>query len=129
MFDDPIMLALAKRVLPGAKVVVIPSYAVLEDHPEVDAAIWTLEQAKAWAAPREAYTAVVPRNLGGQFLIAYLLPDDTGQFREFLKYWLRLQRVNGFHDRIVSQWIDGKPEKKEQPRWSIARNVLGWKIE
>jgi ABC-type amino acid transport substrate-binding protein len=129
VFDDPIMLDLAKRILPGVKVVVIQSYSALEEHPEVDAAIWTLEQAKAWTAPRSNYTAVVPKDLGGQFLIAYLMPDDPGQFREFFNYWLRLQSVNGFHDRMVRQWIDGKPEAKLQPRWSIARNVLGWGAE
>jgi Na+/H+-dicarboxylate symporter/ABC-type amino acid transport substrate-binding protein len=129
VFDDPIMIDLANRVLPGVKVVVLPSYAELEDHPEVDAAIWTLEQAKAWTAPRSSYVAVVPKNLGGQFLIAYLMPDNAGQLREFLNYWMRLQRINGFHERMARQWIDGKPETKLQPRWSIARNVLGWGVD
>jgi hypothetical protein len=129
VFDDPIMIELANRVLPGVKVTVLPNYAELDDHPEIDAAVWTLEQAKAWAAPRENYTAVVPKSLGGQFLIAYLMPDNAEQLREFLNYWLRLQHVSGFYDRMTHQWIDGKPDTKQEPRWSIARNVLGWTKE
>ena len=127
VFDDPIMIDLAQRLLPGVKPVVLPSYAVLEDHDEVDAAIWTLEQAQAWAAPRAGYTAVVPKNLGGQFLIAYLMPENAEQLRAFVDYWLRLQRANGYRQRMVDKWIDGKPEAKQAPRWSILRDVLGWK--
>lgn len=126
VFDDPVMIALAKRVLPSAKVAVLPSYEVLPEHPEIDAAIWTLEQAKAWAAPREGYTAVVPKDLGGQFLIAYLMQADALEFRDYLDYWLKLQEVNGFNQRMVHQWIDGKPDAKGKPRWSILRDVLGW---
>ncbi len=126
VFDDPIMQALAKRLFPSAKVVVFPNYHVLPDHPEVDAAIWTLEQAKAWATPRPDFTAVVPKDVGGPFLLAYLMPENSTRFRRFLDYWLMLQRTNGFHDRLVRLWIDGKPEPKQAPRWSILRNVLGW---
>lgn len=127
VFDDPIMIDLAHRLLPNVKVIVLPDYSVLPQHPEVGAAIWTLEQAKAWAAPRADYTAVVPRSLGGQFLIAYLMPKQADQLREFLDYWFRLQRVSGFRQRMVDQWIEGKPETKPQPRWSIMRDILGWR--
>jgi Na+/H+-dicarboxylate symporter len=125
VFDDPVLKALAHRTLPDAKMVVLPSYSVLEDHPEVNAALWTLEQAKAWAAPRANYTAVVPKNLGGKILIAFLMPKEADQFRRFVNYWLRLQRVNGFHQRMVGRWIDGNPDAKQKPRWSILRNVIG----
>ena len=125
VFDDPVMVALAGRLLPQAKAVVLPSYDVLPDHPEVDAAIWTLEQAKAWAEERPNFAAVVPRDLGGHFLIAYLMPDNALEFRNYLDYWLRLQEVNGFKERMVRKWIDGEPEEKKEPRWSILRNVLG----
>jgi ABC-type amino acid transport substrate-binding protein len=126
VFDDPIMVDLAKRILPNKKVAVIPSYSGLENHPEIDAAIWTLAQAKAWAAPRPDYTAVIPKDLGGQFLIAYLMPTGADQLRTFVDYWLRLQQVSGFRDRMVRHWIDGKRDTKLRPRWSILRNVLGW---
>lgn len=126
VFDDPVMIDLAKRLFSKAKVVVLPSYDELPGHPEVDGALWTLEQARAWAAPRQDYTAVVPRDLGAQFLIAYLMPADALQFREFIDNWLRLQRASGFHQRTVRQWIEGKPDPKVTPRWSILRDVLGW---
>jgi len=64
--------------------------------------------------------------LGGQFLFAYLLPPESHDLREFLDYWMQLQRANGLHDRLVHKWIDGKPEPLTVPRWSVLRNVLGW---
>lgn len=126
VFNDPVMIELAKRLLPQAEVIVLPSYDDLPKHPEIDVAIWTLAQAKAWAAPRINYTAVVPKDLGGQLFIAYLIPDNADQFRLFLDYWLRLQEANGFKRRMISQWIDGNPDSLPKPRWSIMNDVLGW---
>ena len=63
--------------------------------------------------------------MGGQFLFAYLLPPESHDLREFLDYWMQLQRANGLHDRLVHKWIDGKPEPLTVPRWSVLRNVAG----
>jgi ABC-type amino acid transport substrate-binding protein len=126
VFDDPVLKPLLERLFPNAKIKVISGYQHLPEHEEIVAAIWTLEQAKAWVTPRPGYTAVVPKNLGGRFLFAYLLPPKSHDLREFLDYWMQLQRANGLHDRLVHKWIDGKPEPMTVPRWSILRNVLGW---
>lgn len=125
VFDDPILRPLAERLFPHAKIKVLPDYLVLPEHPDVDAAIWTLEQAKSFATPRPEYTAVVPKDLGGQFLFAYLMPKDAIQLGSFLNYWMRLQHASGFHQRLARQWIEGKPTTKQTPRWSILRDILG----
>ncbi|MEM9683148.1 MAG: cation:dicarboxylase symporter family transporter [Pseudomonadota bacterium] len=126
VFDDPVLVPLAKRYFGKAKIKVLPNYSDLAQHKDVDAAIWTLEQAKAWAATRVAYTAVVPRDMGGDLLIAYLIPRGTPELRQYLNYWLRLQRVNGFHDRMVRLWLDGKAELAHKPRWSLLGYLIGW---
>ena len=126
VFDDPILIPLARRLFPNAQVKVITDYDELPNHPEIGAAIWTLEQAKAWTAHRNDYTAVVPDNVGSPFLIAYLMPANASELTQFLNYWMRLQRASGFHDRMVHHWIDGKPDVSQQTRWNILDNVLGW---
>jgi len=126
VFRDPVMTGLIDRIFPEAKVVVLPNYDVLPDHPEVDAAIWTLAQAKAWTAQRHDYTAVVPKDFGGELLIAYLMPKEATQFRSFVNYWLRIQHVNGFNQRMVERWIEGKPDTSAKPRWSVLRQTEGW---
>lgn len=126
VFRDPVLVPLAERLFRKAKVKVLESYADLADHPEIDGALWTLEQAKAWAASHASYTAVVPKDMGGELLIAYLIPRGAHKLRQFLDYWLRLQRVNGFHDRMVRHWLDGQPEPKKTPRWSLLGYLVGW---
>ena len=64
--------------------------------------------------------------MGGDLLIAYLIPQGAHELRQFLDYWLRLQRVNGFHDRMVRHWLDGEPESKKRPRWSLLGYLTGW---
>ena len=129
VFKDPVMIDLANRLMPGAKVVVLPNYDVLPEHPEIDAAIWTLAQAKAWTAQRTDYTAVVPKDLGGELMMAYLLPTNAPQFRRFLNYWQRAQEVNGFNQRMVQRWIDGKPDVARKARWSVLNSVKVWFTE
>lgn len=119
VFRDPVMKELIKRVYPAAKVIVLPNYHTLPDHPEVDAAVWTLTQAKAWAAAHKDYTAVVPNDFGDDLLIAYLMPRSSMELRSFVNYWLRIQRVNGFNQRMVARWIDGKSDAVPKPRWSV----------
>ncbi len=126
VFNDPILRPLAKRLFPNAQVKVVTSYDELPNHPDIDAAIWTLEQAEAWAERQTGYTAVVPDNVGSTFLIAYVMPENAGELTQFLNYWMRLQQASGFHDRMVSHWIDGKPDVSQQTRWNIMDNVLGW---
>ena len=123
VFRDPVMTDLINRIFPAAKVVVLPNYDALPDHPEVDAAIWTLAQAKAWTATRADYTAVVPKDLGGELLIAYLMPQESQDLRSFVNYWLRIQHVNGFNERMVARWIEGKPNTVRRQRWSFVRQI------
>jgi len=123
VFRDPVMSDLINRIFPKAKVVVLRNYDELPEHPEIDAAIWTLAQAKAWTAARADYTAVVPKNLGGELLIAYLMPKESQDLRSFVNYWLRIQHVNGFNERMVARWIEGKPNTVRRQRWSFVRQI------
>jgi len=54
------------------------------------------------------------------------MPLESRDLREFLDYWMLLQRAKGLHDRLVHKWTDGKPEPMTVPRWSILRNLLDW---
>ena len=116
IFDDPVLQDMTKRLFPDATIKVLPNYDTLPQHPEIDAALWTLEQAKAWSAQHENYTAVLPRNLGGKIPIAYLMPSGSDQFRAFINYWLRLQSLNDFGDRMHEKWLDGKSTKQKTTR-------------
>ena len=126
VLKDPILTAMVKNLFPKATIEVLENYELLPNRPDIDAVFWSLEQAKAFSEPRPEYTAVLPRNLGGNFLFAYLMPEESSNLRALVNYWLRLQEANGFRQRMVERWIDGDPDTKQAPRWSIMRDVLGW---
>ena len=46
---DPALHPLWTRLFPNAEIVMVPDYRTLPDFSKVDAAIWTLEQAAAFA--------------------------------------------------------------------------------
>jgi ABC-type amino acid transport substrate-binding protein len=125
-FKSDIVEPMAKALFPQAEVVAVPDYdALLGDH-SIDAALWTLEQARAWAAANPGFSAVVPSDFGAPLLIAYLMPPNWAEFANFINQWLDLQRANGFEQRMKDYWLQGKPRTDQQPRWSIIRNVLHW---
>ena len=48
------------------------------------------------------------------------------QFAATLGRWLAAKRATGEIDRAYEYWVMGKGAEKKEPRWSIARDVLGW---
>lgn len=126
VLKDPILTPMVKVLFPKAQIEILDNYALLPQRPDIDTVLWSLEQAKAFAEPRPEYTAILPKNLGGKFLFAYLMPSGSTSLRTMVDYWIRLQQANGFHARMVDRWIEGNPIEKPSPRWSILRNVLGW---
>ena len=126
IFKSDILEPMARTLFPQAEVVVVPDYDALLRDESIDAALWTLEQARAWAAANPGFSAVVPTEFGAPLLIAYLMPPNSSEFANFLNQWLDLQTANGFEQRMKEYWLEGKPRVDQQPRWSIIRNVLHW---
>jgi proton glutamate symport protein len=125
-FKSDIMIPLARTLFPQGEVVVVPDYDVLLRDNSIDAALWTLEQARAWAAANPGFSAVVPTDFGAPLLMAYLMPPNSPQLVNFINQWLDLQRASGFEQQMKEYWLEGKPRRDDQPRWSIMRNMLHW---
>jgi proton glutamate symport protein len=125
-FKSDILQPMARALFPLAEVVVVPDYDALLRDEGIDAALWTFEQARAWAAANPGFSAVRPTDFGAPLLIAYLMPPNSDEFANFINQWLDLQRANGFEQRMKDYWLKGKPRVDQQPRWSIIRNVLHW---
>ncbi len=106
VFDDPILIPLARRLFPEAEVIVVKDYDDLPKNQTVDAALWTLEQARAWAISRNGFSAVVPNGIASRFLFGYLMPPQAEELADYLDYWLRMQRENGVLSDMTTRWID-----------------------
>lgn len=106
VFDDPVLIPQAKRSFPGAQIKILPNYDNLDQEKNVDAAIWTLEQARAWAISHEDYSAVVPKDTAVRFLFGYLMPPGSIGLSDYVNYWMNEQRDNGVLAEMAKRWID-----------------------
>ena len=127
MSVDPVLHPLWQRLFPNAEITMVSDYKNAPDFSKVDAAVWTLEQAAAFARAHPGTTAVVPQGLSNPFLLTYLMPPGSEVLVHFVNYWLELRRADGMRAREADYWILGKPRAAAAPRWSIVDNVLRWK--
>jgi ABC-type amino acid transport substrate-binding protein len=125
VFNDPVLMPRLARTFPNAEIVVVPGYQLIPDFSKIDAAIWTLVQAESLAAAHPGLIAVVPRDAGSPYLLAYLMPPGADEFENFVNYWLDLKRADGFEKRQRAYWIDRVPPESRAPRWSILGDVFG----
>jgi proton glutamate symport protein len=125
VFNDPVLIPRVKRTFPNAELVVVPDYNTPPDFTKIDAAIWTLEQAEALVAAYPSLAAVEPEDSGDPYLFAYLMPQGSDEFANFVNYWLAIKRADGFEKSQNAYWIQRQPRHDPQPRWSILRDVLG----
>jgi proton glutamate symport protein len=125
VFDDPVLVPMVRFLFPKAAIKEVPNYDVLPAIAgEVDAAIWTLQQASSWAEAHPGFTAVAPANTGGPILLAYLMPPGSDIFRRYLDQWLELKTADGFRAAQLDYWIDGKPRSDRAPRWNLLDALL-----
>jgi hypothetical protein len=127
MSVDPVLHPLWTRLFPNAEISMVPDYRTAPDFSKVDAAVWTLEQAAAFARSHPGITAVVPQGLSNPFLLSYMMPPGSEVMVHFVNYWLELRRADGMRTREANYWILGRPRAVAAPRWSVLRDVLHWR--
>jgi proton glutamate symport protein len=119
-FDGPAMVPLVHRLFPNASVRIVTDYESLPKlGNEIDAAVWTLEQASAWATAHPGYSAVQPSDLGAPIPFAFLFPSEASDFRQYVDQWLALKATDGFRQAQIDYWIEGKPRILSKPRWNL----------
>lgn len=120
VLDDPVLRPMVNRLFPGAAISVVKSYDELPGMIDrVDGAIWSLQQAGAWATAHPGFTAVAPEGMGSPLLFCYLLPPGLDGFREYLDQWLELKANDAFSDAQAAYWLKGQPRQAPLPRWNL----------
>jgi Na+/H+-dicarboxylate symporter/ABC-type amino acid transport substrate-binding protein len=120
----PVLLPLVRQLFPKARAELLETYDRLPEHPEIDAAVWSLDQARAWASGHPGFTAVGPSGMGAPLSFAYFLPPDAASLTRFVNLWMSLQASNGFRDAQVSYWLQGKARLSRAPRWNLLDDVI-----
>jgi Na+/H+-dicarboxylate symporter/ABC-type amino acid transport substrate-binding protein len=124
VLNYPALLPMVEQLFPNARIVPLASYDELGAHSEIDAAVWSADQARAWASAHRGYTAVVPSGMGAPPVFAYFLPPDAAVMNRFVNLWLGLQSSNGFRAAQIAYWTKGEPRARTSPRWNLLDNVL-----
>ena len=98
---------------------------------------YELDKADAWVSSRIAATIWCLSHVNyfvqdfngelGKCFLAYPVRSDAMKFLRFINNWIQIKILDEFYKEQNDYWILGKsPPKKEEPRWSIIRNVLHW---
>jgi proton glutamate symport protein len=125
VFDDPVLIPLSRRLFPKAELVIVPNYDSLpgSDRP-VEGAVWTLEQAAAWAAEHPGFTAVAPDHLSGPISTVFAMAPDSVELGAFLSQWLQLRADDGFRAEQIAYWFQLRPRRPSTPRWNLLDFLL-----
>ena len=126
--SDDTLLAWIQRRRPNL------SYDLLEDEEAffttdpspADALLTSAEAGSAWTLAYPDYRVVVPRGATRVLPLAYPLPKGETALRRFLDRWLETKRAEGRLDGFYEHWILGRLAGRDEPRWSVLRDVLHW---
>ena len=115
---------LSQQLFPKARIVQLETYDEFPGHVELDAVVWSLDQARAWASGHPGFSAVAASGMGAPFLFAYFVAPGATALTQYLNVWLSLQAGNGFRADQLAYWIEGKPRPSKTQRWNLLDNVL-----
>jgi Na+/H+-dicarboxylate symporter/ABC-type amino acid transport substrate-binding protein len=92
----------------------------------LDALADSAEVGGAWTLLYPEYAVVVPRPDHLEGPVAFAVAHRDLELRVLLDTWILLKREDRTIERLRRYWILGRDERPRRPRWSIARDVLGW---
>ncbi len=120
VFDDPVLVPLSRRLFPKAQLVIVPDYDSLPGiMNRVDGAVWTLQQAAAWAAEHPGFTAVAPDHIAGPISTVFALAPDSTELGAYVSQWVQLKDSDGFREEQVAYWFQLRHHQSSKPRWNL----------
>jgi ABC-type amino acid transport substrate-binding protein len=118
---------LVKQHLPKAETRVFESIQDVINDQRVTAVLATLERAYYWSRVYPEFAAVQPEGLKTATVTVYAMPSGELDLRNLVDLWIETRRASGDGDDAYEYWIRGKALSPRAPRWSVLRNVLGWR--
>ena len=116
-----------KRALPNAEVVPVASpLDFVEGRVHADGLLTSWERACAWSLLYPELAPALPQPRPGNFSLSYALPRGEPELLNMVDTFIDVARAAGRLDSARAHWIEGEATRQKQPRWSIARDLLGW---
>ncbi len=94
---------------------------------ELDALFFTAEIGAAWTLLYPQYSVAVPKPDVVSVPLAWAAASGDLETAHFLGTWIELKRAIGVLDRLRDRWLLGRDAAPRRPRWSVLRDVLGWR--
>ena len=126
--DEPFIRNMVKKLVPNARIEIMdsPRPFLRGQRPDLDAVLNSAEAGSAWSLIYSSYSVAVPMPRIIQAPTAYPVALKDKAFADFVSGWIELKEREGELDRLFHHWIEGEGTQVSEPRWCIARNVLGW---
>jgi ABC-type amino acid transport substrate-binding protein len=126
--NKPYYITRVERILPRAELVPVSSVREFLNAAEddFDALVFVAEIGSAWSLLRPEFTVVVPEPPFQEIPLAYAVPSAEGDWLNTVDSWIALKRGDGTIQQLYDYWILGREAEQREPRWSVARDVLGW---
>jgi len=126
IFTSPVLIKISNLLFPNNPKVLIDNYYELASRNDIDFAIWTVEQSRAYAMSHPGFTAVIPSNFGSPLLIAYFMPPDALPLVRYMDYWLQIEDTEGTTAMLKKRWMEGVQTRTNNHRWCLIRDVFHW---
>jgi hypothetical protein len=84
------------------------------------------EAGVAWTLCVPKFQVVVPIGVDFRAQVVYPIAQRDLLVREYVERWAILAREEGIVTELHEHWVLGRGAVVKTPRWSIARDVLGW---
>ncbi len=103
----------------------ISAFFESDDH-ALDALLVNVEIGTAWTLLYPEYTVVVPRAPVLKMPSGFAVAKGQGEFSDLLSRWIDAKQSTGEIQAAYDYWILGGGADKQEARWSIGKDVLGW---
>jgi ABC-type amino acid transport substrate-binding protein len=103
-----------------------PDDFFLSTTPGIDAFITTAEIGTAFTLLYPDFAVVVPKPTLWRLPLGFAAAKGNFALAEYLDGWVATHQQKGTFQRAYDHWILGEGAKRNEPRWSVVRNVLGW---
>ena len=123
----PYFVSLLHEKLPDAQLVPVNVDRLFPEKGErMDVILMPAERGSILTLLYPEYAIVVPEPGANRVPLAYPIACHDERWRAFIDTWIELQQRNGTIDELYDHWVLGKNAEKQEPRWSVIRNVLHW---
>ena len=126
--NDPYYIGRLGRYFPNAELIPVDDVKEFldDDTDRFDAMLIAAEVGAWWSLLRPEFSVTVPQPPIQELPLAFSLPLGETEWQTTVNAWIELKRSDDTVRQLYEHWILGQGAERQQPRWSVIRNVLGW---